>query len=658
VTTPGGVSNLPAGALTVDNMADKLQDMTPAAMRDRAAERMPGAFSNSNGGNPLADLTPFGILTRLFAGFNSHVANADPADINGPEDLPGLLLDFIHELPVVGQFVDLLDAIGGHYTGTDPNLLGIQNLFAGVRGDLNGLRIFIEKLIGQALDLLHLPTPEQAWHQIMTTFLDPLAWLRNIPIGSISSSTPNLLTNFISADSFVGETMWVFDDAVKPSGAPGSVRTVIDGTVHELISERIALDVGRKVNASVRIAYAALSAPAGSQIRLSWIGWSGDTEVAGGDFAVHQPTSAAKDWTTINGSLTRQESDLWDSVSIRLAVTPLPSATEGTVWFALPRATKPDLLPQNLVSGLTDALAKAGQSIRDAICNALGIGGTGHTDADVIHALTNIPQAAVAGIKAFVDDAGDAFKAIWNGWFGSGGTGSPQQVQYAIETIKDTVLNGYTVHTATASETNWIVPQHIECIGIMTGGGQNGKNGVTNSGPGGDGGLGGSFLAQAVDLTGVTALDIAVGTAGNKSIVRVANATPHTGAVVMQSPDHGSPGGIAGPFGYTGTTSTPGDGGKGGNYPSGGGETGTSSFAGLGGTQGRAGGSVSPGAATKCGGGGGGGGKGAINAFSPAGSGGNGGYPGGGGGGGGGVYANAGGPGGAGAPGVVWILTR
>lgn len=133
VTTPGGVANLPPGALVPDTMESQLQDTSEPAMRTRAAQRFPSTFNSSTGGNPAVDLSPFGILARLFAGFNSTVAEADPADITGPEDLPGLLWDFIASLPVIGQFVDLLDAIAGHYEGEDQVLLTVQAIFAPIR---------------------------------------------------------------------------------------------------------------------------------------------------------------------------------------------------------------------------------------------------------------------------------------------------------------------------------------------------------------------------------------------------------------------------------------------------------------------------------------------------------------------------------------------
>lgn len=133
MTTPGGVPNLPPGALTIDTLATQTQDMSTPAMKARAAGRFSSIFDSSTGLSPASDITPFGILTGLFSGFNSTVANADPADIEGPEDLPGLLIDFIESLPVIGQFVGLLEAILGTYDGDDEVLLTVQEIFAPIR---------------------------------------------------------------------------------------------------------------------------------------------------------------------------------------------------------------------------------------------------------------------------------------------------------------------------------------------------------------------------------------------------------------------------------------------------------------------------------------------------------------------------------------------
>lgn len=129
MTTPGGVSNLPAGALTLDNISDTLHDMSPAAMRSRVVERMPDIFHSSMGGDPASDYSFFGFLTQLWAGFNSAVANADPADITGPNDLPGLLVNFIEDLPIIGDLIRLLESIVNGDFEPEDVLTTIENVF-------------------------------------------------------------------------------------------------------------------------------------------------------------------------------------------------------------------------------------------------------------------------------------------------------------------------------------------------------------------------------------------------------------------------------------------------------------------------------------------------------------------------------------------------
>lgn len=111
-------------------------------MKSRAVERFPSIMDGSTGLSPLSDLTPFGILTRIFAEVQSLVANADPADIQGPEDLPPLVLEWIEGLPFVGELVGLLEAILGTYDGDDEVLLQIQALFEPIRRALQLLAGF------------------------------------------------------------------------------------------------------------------------------------------------------------------------------------------------------------------------------------------------------------------------------------------------------------------------------------------------------------------------------------------------------------------------------------------------------------------------------------------------------------------------------------
>lgn len=277
--------------------------------------------------------------------------------------------------------------------------------------------------------------------------------------------------------------------------------------------------------------------------------------------------------------------------------------------------------------------------------------------------------ADVGGLK---DDIDTTASGIVDGWAGTGS--STGDVYDTMAAIKSALLNGYTVDTITSS-TTWAKPAEItELVVVAIGGGRNGAagNGDTS---GGAGGAGGGFLAQAFDPS----------TVPSSVAVTIANANGNTsfGALLTTSP---GPGGIATQFGYTSTSSTPGNGGEGGTAYAGadpaiqptpgiiggssalgvGGAAGTVGDSGAGGAGG-AGGTVATTTLTKCGGGGGGGGGGGDREFTGfvsanGGAGGAGGYPGGGGGGGGGRYSYLGGgrngAGGAGANGVMWIFTR
>lgn len=185
MTTPGGVPNLPVGALTLETLGSKLQDMSPTAMRGRAAARMPSVITAGNGGDPLEDLTPFGVLTQLFAGFNSAVANADPADINGPEDLPGMLLDFIESLPVIGQFVQLLESIVGGYEGDDEILNAIQAIF-------HPLRKLVQLVAGNDVGFPTLEEVTAGWEQLHEALLARIYEMSGIDLTSLEAFIASL----------------------------------------------------------------------------------------------------------------------------------------------------------------------------------------------------------------------------------------------------------------------------------------------------------------------------------------------------------------------------------------------------------------------------------------------------------------------------------
>jgi hypothetical protein len=748
VTTPGGVSNLPAEALTLDTLASRLQDMSPSAMRGRAAERFPSIFDGSSGGNPLTDLTPLGILTRIWAEFNSAVANADPADIQGPEDLPNLLLKFIEDLPVVGELVGLLEAILGTYDGDDPVLLQIQDVFGIFRTLFAGL----DFTNPSSLD------PAEIWHAVVSTFLLPLNLLLGpnsplpagnlfgriqlpqfaggVPIPFLTTAVPNLLEPF-TAVSVPNTDGWSYDAVAD------AAKVICDGTAKNLYlkSGVIKVEPDQPLNTEIKVKYSGVSSTAGQGIRYvletftSADGSGPATPVVIG--SIPNPTG------TISAPVTLGDSS-WDIPagvqSVRPVLTNDPLASGAVYWLNTPVLKIPpvgvlaDGLPAAIqariddLNNLLDALLTAPASVlgmlgMDRIAGLLDLKTILETIRDILAGIPTVPslpvlqdikdwwtslgqktqkltsagklaggdiigtvpKTVVEGLVDLGDTVTDSLTGIFNGWFGSGGTGTPAQAQQTIEAIRDAVIAGYNVTTFTSSQTNWARPTVLtEAYAVLVGSGQ--PSSPPSGKVGGNPGLDGSYLVQPLDVATLPAqLDIAVGTNGARSYVRAATGN-HTGTVLAQSPAPGSPGGIATAFGFTPTSSQPGQGGKGGNgqdaintpnTASTPGEPGTSSTlgaGGLGGTTtsgvgngGQPGGSVSAGAATKCGGGGGGGGAGGTGALAgvgrAGGPGGPGGWPGGG----------AGGPGAgsrgstsngadgaiaAGGAGAVWLFTR
>ncbi|MEH3135345.1 MAG: hypothetical protein PGN30_10135 [Mycolicibacterium neoaurum] len=327
-------------------------------------------------------------------------------------------------------------------------------------------------------------------------------------------------------------------------------------------------------------------------------------------------------------------------------------------------------------NAMTSAISNAATNAVNAITQ-LGtliwkVGGDFIEDVgDFINAAVSNAQTALTNTAATLANLQAGWAAFFNGWFGSGGTGTVFDVTYTVEAIKDAFINGDKVTTFAFDEVNWPVPAHTLCTAILIGGGETGGFGGdfnVGGGTGGAGGRHGSFKAVAIDLTGITHLDVKVGAAGQLSYIREANTTtPHTGTVIVESAPHGTAGGISTTYGFTPTVSTPGSGGAGAtgggsgvqgvSTPSATGGAGgiNNGFAGF---PGSPGGSVSAGAQTKCGGAGGGGGGAATATFNGGGVGGAGGYPGGGGGGGGTSRTAPGSVGGPGAPGVVWLFYR
>ncbi|WP_051159106.1 glycine-rich domain-containing protein [Tsukamurella sp. 1534] len=368
MTTPGGVPNLPLGALTPENIVSRVEDMTGGAMRSRAAERFPSIMGGSSGGTPLSDFTPFGILTRIWAEFNSAVANADPADINGPEDLPELLLEFIENLPVVGEFVGLLEAILGTYDGDDPTLLQIQALFGFLRSD--GM-IDASKLFGEL--------PAVMLQAILSLASGGL--LGNVELGQLwrpaAGEERNWLEPFDTVDSIKTDTdpNWSWD-GVAGRTAPGSAKCTLDGSEHVQTSEPIEAAPGQTLDIGARLRWDDFTGTGGAAFILRVLAYNAGDQLLGSQ-VIGSVTPSGADAPDFEAGMSGTWAPPTNTAYVRVRMECTAAGTGGTVhWDDLWLRKPAQNLPQEWVAGLVEDLGNLFGWIEAWVqhgLNALGI---------------------------------------------------------------------------------------------------------------------------------------------------------------------------------------------------------------------------------------------------------------------------------------------
>ena len=335
MTTPLGVPNLPVGALTVETLGEILQDMSSAAMRQRAGERFPDIFNLTTGGDVLDDLTPFGILSAIWAAFNAAVATADPDDIMGPNDLPPLMLNFVEELPIVGILVKLLEALGLDPESADTFLKPIFEFLD-----------WLWTLVGQEAETILKPIFEflnwlfTEYGDDVETFLQPIAgflkWLLDFiiaridltPFQNLVEELVDALGGFLSAQQFVDLMKTVlqffFGLFTTADGFKASVTDFIDklpliGPIVAAITGKteldgVALDLGtlsayfRNLDKQVTDGVASLAAAAqkllGGIIPVGQISDSTVNLLSQGDFLTSSTVDPANGWSW-DGTRTR-----------------------------------------------------------------------------------------------------------------------------------------------------------------------------------------------------------------------------------------------------------------------------------------------------------------------------------------------------------------
>ncbi|WP_396921701.1 hypothetical protein [Mycolicibacterium sp.] len=294
------------------------------------------------------------------------------------------------------------------------------------------------------IDFNDLPSPGEVWQTVIDTLMLPLNLLLGpgsalnaanlfgrigmpqlaggVSLSDLTTATSNLLDPF-TAESVPSSDGWSFNSGQD------AAQVVADGSTKGLWlkSGVIKVEEGQPVNTTVKVKYSGISSGAGQTIR--YVLETYESEDGSGPMVPVVVGSITNPTGTISSPVTLGDTS-WDIPAGVQSVRPLLEVDElvtaGTVyWVNTPVFRKTllgvlsDGLPAALqkplddlqatwdkfkgaaggtVDDIEDALNGAGQAIRDAIANALGHSGTGHTSANILTYLQSIPQTVVSGL--------------------------------------------------------------------------------------------------------------------------------------------------------------------------------------------------------------------------------------------------------------------
>ncbi|MEW2478734.1 hypothetical protein AB0876_04010 [Mycobacterium sp. NPDC049093] len=374
---------------------------------------------------------------------------------------------------------DLQDALHGSYSGSGPIFLAVQALaeaWLTATSPLNAANVFGRFGLGQ--------------------------FGGGVPLNALTPAVSNELEPF-RATSELPATGDGDRDGWSFNAAEDAAQVVCDGSPKALYlkSGVIKVESGQPLDTSVSVKYSGVTSGAGQTIRLVLDTFTTDdgsgsaTPVTVG--AISNPSG------TITTPVSLGDSS-WDIPTGVKSVRPVLECDElitaGTVfWKNTPELFKE--LAGPLADGLVPALDNAGQAIRDAIANALGHSGTGHTSANILAYLQNIPQTVVSGLgdlNTLTNQIRDIFAGI-----------VVTPINSTVQAIKDW-FNGVVGKTQNLTSGGNLPPSNV---GSPTGGTNIGQDILDT--------LNGIWagLRGAGSASGKTAADVATATAATADLV-------------------------------------------------------------------------------------------------------------------------------------------
>lgn len=293
-----------------------------------------------------------------------------------------------------------------------------------------------------------------------------------VSISDLTTEVPNLAGAFTA--QWVPEADgWSFDEDID------AAKVVCDGTTKTLYDEGVAIKVepDQSLNLAFRVQYAGVTSGPGETIQLILYTYASSdgsgpatpvvidginnpsgtigTAAVLGDLSWEVPTGvgSVRPVLRVDESVTAGTIYWLNTPLIKKSLWPgladgLPAAIQDRIneiqatWNAFKGGSG------GSVADIPTALNNAGQGLRDALAQALGHSGTGHTAADILGYFQAIPKHVVDGLEDIFDEikdvfdgepvtpanpVGDAIKSWWDTWFGGGPKQVVGQDQIAVE---------------------------------------------------------------------------------------------------------------------------------------------------------------------------------------------------------------------------------
>jgi hypothetical protein len=308
---------------------------------------------NTDGFGPFADL--WHAISQLLGGLSLESLG----DVLNP--VFHTLAPWIHQLSqLLTMFNNVIKAFSGGLVTTE-GLINLGSLFDFT--SLLGPGFDPANVWASLINLVFLPLnlllgPNSPLNALNIFGLIPSWLIGLIPLGSITDTTPNLLSSqgsFPSADSMGTGVGWSWDAAVGRN-SPGSAKAVAGSVNRDLASVvKIPVVEGQVVNLSIWLKWSSLFYTGTTPISIGVVKFLDDVETGITIVnSVNSPATNQVAFIQLQGDYTVPAGV--DEVQVLLRVA--SAATGGTVWFDDGSAKKPtNGLPQSWIFDLIPNLA-------------------------------------------------------------------------------------------------------------------------------------------------------------------------------------------------------------------------------------------------------------------------------------------------------------